>query len=101
MAHHILTLTDPARRDLRRARSLYRKHHPDRLPAFVAEIQVTLATIVEAPLRSPRVGNEARRRRVFQRFPFVLIFHIDGDRVIVDALRHTARGPDARFPEDP
>ncbi len=91
----VLTITHPARGDLRRARSWYRKHRPDRLSAFLAELEVALATIVEAPLRSPRASSGVHRRRVFQRFPFVLIFHIDGERIIVDALRHTARGPNA------
>jgi hypothetical protein len=67
----------------------------------MAELEAALATIVEAPLRSPRTGDEDVRRRVLQQSPFVLIFHIDGEHIVVDALRPTARGPDVRFPEAP
>ncbi len=95
-----LQFASAARLELRRAIAWYRQHRPHQLPELRGELTTTFDELSESPLRWP-IWRGDHRRRALQRFPYVIIYRVEVDRVIVDAVRHTRRGPDVRFPEDP
>ena len=62
--------------------------------AMLAELDSTLARIVTGVERYPKVRGSVRRALV-RRFPYALYFFEDGDQIIVLAVFHQRRSPDA------
>jgi plasmid stabilization system protein ParE len=60
---------------------------------FEAAIEECVGAILESPERWPEMEPGIRRRFVFHRFPYAMIYRIVGDEVQVVAVMHLHRRP--------
>jgi plasmid stabilization system protein ParE len=61
---------------------------------FVAVIDRALEDIVSAPLTYPSWRpDRPYRKKVVQRFPFVIFFHVEVDVITIVAVAHSHRRP--------
>ena len=61
---------------------------------FRAVIEDYFKRILDDPERFPKVRGEIRRAVVLRRFPFVIHFLIEAERVVILSVFHTSRGPE-------
>ena len=61
---------------------------------FRATIEEYFHRIADNPERFPKVRGEVRRAVVLRRFPFVIHFLIEEERIVILSVFHTSRGPD-------
>ncbi|MBI2894035.1 MAG: type II toxin-antitoxin system RelE/ParE family toxin [Deltaproteobacteria bacterium] len=69
---------------------------PDVSTDFAAAVQAAIERIVRFPrayARWPGVENAEVRRCVLRRFPFVIVYAIESDEIVVLAIAHTSREP--------
>ena len=59
---------------------------------FLAEIAAAFDRIVRFPDAAPAVGRGARRL-VLARFPYVIVYRVQGDEIRVYAVAHQKRRP--------
>jgi plasmid stabilization system protein ParE len=59
---------------------------------FVAAVDRVMGALTESPLRFP-TWTGVWRRAVVRRFPFVVFFEVEADRVVVLAVAHARRKP--------
>jgi ParE-like toxin of type II ParDE toxin-antitoxin system len=59
---------------------------------FLDTLVRTMAHILEQPLRFPLVAKDLRRA-VLPTFPYVLVFAVREDAIVVTACHHTRRDP--------
>lgn len=74
------------------SRQWYAERNPLVARAFLAEIDLAVARIEEAPQRWPSYGKAARRY-ILPRFPFSVIYRIKDERIEVVAVAHNRRKP--------
>jgi plasmid stabilization system protein ParE len=60
---------------------------------FRAIIEQHFQRIADNPERFPKVRGEVRRAVVVRRFPFVIHFLLEPERVVVLSVFHTSRDP--------
>lgn len=65
--------------------------------AFLEELDTAVACVATAPDAYPAFIEDTRRY-VFPRFPFNLVYRIDGEAIVVIAVSHQRRLP--RYWED-
>lgn len=80
--------------DIDRAAVWYERRRADLGRRFVAEIDRVVASIVERPEACP-VWKEAYpyRRAGAHRFPYLVFYEVDGDRIVVVAVAHAKQRP--------
>jgi toxin ParE1/3/4 len=61
---------------------------------FRASIEQRFQRILEDPLSFPKVRGEVRRAVVLRRFPFVIHFLMETERIVILSVFHTSRDPD-------
>jgi plasmid stabilization system protein ParE len=61
---------------------------------FRAEIERHFRRIAENPEAFPRIKGEVRRAVVLHRFPFVIHFLIEPERIVILSVFHTSRDPE-------
>jgi toxin ParE1/3/4 len=83
-----------ARQDLRAARDWYRDISRGLGADFVKRVNDAVVASSERPAAFPVVLRTFRRVLV-RRFPYALFFHADQDRIVVVAVLHQARSPNA------
>ena len=59
---------------------------------FLAELDQALAEVTAHPERWP-VGEGETRRFLSSRFPFALVYRLDGDHIEIIAVQHGRRRP--------
>ena len=84
--------TPAARAELIEAQRWYETASPGLGQRFVAEIDRTIARMIEGPTRLPLVYKTLRRARVHV-FPYALFYCIEGDTLLVVACFHSRRKP--------
>lgn len=84
-----------AQQQVRAATRWYRRQDPRLSARFVAAVRGALPGLREAPLRWAEFEPGYRRARV-RGFPFAVIYTVVGDEVLVIAVLHDRRGPEAR-----
>lgn len=67
-------------------------HTRDLGAALGAEVQRVTRLLLDAPLIGEHLGRDIRRFPL-HRFPFALIYRIDGDRLRILAVAHRRRRP--------
>ena len=87
-----LVLRPQAEAELLDARDWYEEQHAGLGGAFVTEVDMVLARIVQAPLAYPLVQGETRRALV-RRFPYAIYFHAMSDEIVVLGVIHGRRHP--------
>jgi toxin ParE1/3/4 len=60
---------------------------------FRIVIEQSFQRIADNPERFPKVRGEVRRAVVLQRFPFVIHFLIETERIVILSVFHTSREP--------
>jgi plasmid stabilization system protein ParE len=61
---------------------------------FRAVIEQHFQRIAENPDLFPKVRGEVRRAVVLRRFPFVIHFLVEANRIVILSVFHTGRDPD-------
>lgn len=74
------------------ARQWYAERSPLAARAFIAEIELAMERVQEAPQRWLRYGKGARRY-IMPRFPFSVIYRMKGEMIEVVAVAHHRRKP--------
>ena len=85
-------LRPEARADLRDARDWYERQSPGLGSEFLRAVESVIATIQRAPAFYPAVEAPVRRA-VLRRFPYQVIYALEGDEVVVLACLHHRRDP--------
>jgi len=60
---------------------------------FRLAVEAAIDSIRQRPLSYPVVAGSGIRRILTDRFPYIIIFRIEGDRIVVIAVFHTSRNP--------
>ena len=60
--------------------------------SFLAHLEYLVNNIVDFP-SSAREYADGSRRAVMRKFPFVVVYTIEGDAVVITAIFHTSRNP--------
>ena len=85
--------TAGARDDLAAAVEWYEEAQPGLGVQFLDTVGATVAEIATQPALGAPV-DEATRRRVLRRFPYVIFYRVAGDLITVAAVAHAKRAPD-------
>jgi plasmid stabilization system protein ParE len=86
-------LLPPAEEEMIEAALNYEEAH-DRLgEAFLDDIQHAIDTVREHPKLGVEIGYGFRRALV-RRFPFSVIYFIEGEEIVVIAVSHQSRSPE-------
>jgi len=83
---------DPAEAELGEAVVFYNGESEGLGYEFAAEVNRTLARIVEHPLAWTMLSKRTRRCRT-NRFPYGLLYQVRGDVILVVAVMHLHRDP--------
>ena len=75
------------------AASWYDKEQPGLGSAFSHAVISAFAAIARQPSAYPPVGRGARRF-IIRRFPYVIIYRVQGDAIVVYACIHSHRDPE-------
>lgn len=59
---------------------------------FIEEIESGYLKICNNPLHYPPINTQFRRIRI-NRFPYLVIYEIEGNSVIINSVRHVKRDP--------
>jgi plasmid stabilization system protein ParE len=60
---------------------------------FTEDVDAAIARILQAPFAWPPHERQTRRF-ILHRFPFSIIYRVEGERVVVVAVAHASRDPD-------
>lgn len=85
-------LTPEARDELREATEWYAERSPSAAAGFVEAYKHARARISELPATWPEI-EPGIRRVLLRRFPYALLYALDGDHALVLAVMHHSRRP--------
>jgi toxin ParE1/3/4 len=85
-------LHEAAELELWEAIDWYDQQKPDLGKEFARELERVVEAIGFSPNRFPAIFGDARRA-VLQRFPYVVIFEVQNDVILILAIFHTSRQP--------
>ncbi len=83
-----------ARKELQDAAQYYNQQIEGLGEDFVDEVHRLAERIAEVPEAAPIVRGEVRIARV-QRFPYNVLYRVDGDRVMILLIVHKRRDPES------
>jgi plasmid stabilization system protein ParE len=86
-------LLHPAQRELEEALDWYSQISPELEARFLFEVDRARLRIIDFPYAWHPLGDGVRRCRL-DRFPYGLIYLVDGDDIAVVAVAHLSRKPD-------
>lgn len=78
--------------DLKEAFDWYEKQKEGLGFEFIEEVESGYLKISKHPLHYPPINTQFRRIRI-NRFPYLVIYEIEGNSVIVNSVRHVKREP--------
>src|SRR5882762_2352614 len=81
-----------AAEEVAEARVKYAAQSPRTAARFVAEVSRAIGRIAEGPQRWPRYLRKTRFFRL-RRFPYLVVYRIEADKIMVIALAHVRRKP--------
>lgn len=87
-----LFVRDDAAVDIEDAAEWYEGRRAGLGGEFLRAVRAALAGIAREPLRFPTARGEVRRARV-RRFPYIVFFVPEQERVVVHAVLHAHRDP--------
>lgn len=91
-----LIVKSKALADLENAYDYYEEQSVGLGERFGDELEEMLTYLEKYPQHFPVVKGEYRQALI-NRFPFVVLYKIVGNEVIVSAVFHTSRDPDGKF----
>jgi toxin ParE1/3/4 len=86
-------LLSPAESELATAAEYYNRAVPGLGMEFLNEVERTIARILRHSQAWTKITKHHRRCRT-RRFPYAIIYTIEGDTVIISAVMHGHRHPD-------
>ena len=89
----VLKVLPGARRDIREAEEWYWRSSPEASDGFLVEVGRAFSLIKDAPDRWPLFRRGARRF-ILERYPFSVVYRLDGFTVWVLAVAHAKRRPE-------
>jgi toxin ParE1/3/4 len=92
MAGFSIGVHPAARADVTAAYDWYFERNPQAAATFIREIEAALAAISDNPLAWPAY-IEGTRRYVLRRFPFSVVYRVQGPEILVVAFAHGRRRP--------
>ena len=81
-----------ARAEFRRALHRYERERPGLGLAFLTAVRETEALVAEHPDSGTPLG--AHRRLLVRRFPYSIIYRVEGNRLFILAVAHARRHPE-------
>ncbi|MBI4705091.1 MAG: type II toxin-antitoxin system RelE/ParE family toxin [Deltaproteobacteria bacterium] len=93
MARWKLRIEERAEAEARSAFLWYLARNPRAAERFQEAVGECIAAIVEAPESFPEVEPGVRRRLVFHRLPYAVLYRVTVDEVQVVAVMHLRRRP--------
>jgi plasmid stabilization system protein ParE len=91
MAHPLL-IHPKAVEEAQAARRWYEQRSQRVAAGFVRELDRTMSAVAESPDRWP-IHAHGTRKLILRRFPFAVIYKLNGDEVWVIAVAHGRRHP--------
>lgn len=88
----VVQLLAEAEQELEAAALHYESQQPGLGAALLLEVEKTFNRISELPLAARVVRGDLRRRFV-HRFPYFVLYRVDGDDILVVAVAHRRRRP--------
>jgi len=88
-----LTLRVEAQADFDSASNWYDEQRAGFGAAFAARVQDVLDLIVDRPELYPRIFLDVRRA-IVRRFPYLVYYQVEVERIVVLAILHGSRDPD-------
>ena len=82
----------PARIELRNAAFYYRERSSRVAASFLAAVQAAVDQVLEFPESAPFVRGEVRGKTV-SKFPYTMMYRVDGDTVVILAVAHQKQRP--------
>jgi plasmid stabilization system protein ParE len=92
----LVKLLDEARDEVLDAAAWYEGQQSGVGTELIQELADTLQAIEDRPDRFPFLENSRssrQRRALLQRFPYMVVYDVVGEEVVVAAFAHTARRP--------
>jgi toxin ParE1/3/4 len=86
-----LRLTEAAREDLRAAYTFYSVCSPATADRAIGAILKAANGLTQFPLLGKHGSVEGTRERIVMRFPYRIIYQIEGDIIVVPRIIHIAR----------
>jgi toxin ParE1/3/4 len=83
----------PAEEEMTEASQFYEAASTGLGTDFLDDVQRVLDAVRESPLLGAGVGGKFRRV-LLHRFPFGIIYSVEADTILVDAVAHQRRRPD-------
>lgn len=83
-----------ARRDIREARAWYSAISPSLARDFIIAVERATTLAAEHPLAF-QIAHRSFRRILLRRFPYALFYHATAERIVIVAVLHQARDPEA------
>ena len=83
----------PARAELRGAARYYRDRSPRVAGSFMAAVQVAVEAVLEFPEAAAIVQGDTRGK-VLLKFPYTILYRMDGDVVVIVAVMHQKQRPE-------
>jgi toxin ParE2 len=88
-----LRIEERAEAEARAAFLWYQARNPRAAERFQASVEECIDAIAEAPERYPELEPGVRRRLVFHRFPYAVLYRVLDEEVQVVAVAHLRRRP--------
>ena len=82
-----------ARSELRNAAFYYRERSRRVSASFLAAVQNAVDQVLEFPQSAPVVRGHVRGK-VVSKFPYTLMYRVDGDKVVILAVAHQKQRPE-------
>lgn len=89
-----VVVTLQAKLDLARERDNYERQREGLGTRFLDEMEAILGHLARRPLSFPQFVGEPSRRALGKRFPFMVLFYVDGAVIYVTAVVHQHADPE-------
>ena len=90
---YTLEIRPAARQEFDEASDWYNDEAPHVRDRFVGAVDKTIAAVTQRPLTFPVIYCTKARRAIVEKFPYSIIFIIDGAQVIIVSIFHDNRNP--------
>ena len=87
-----MRMVSVAEQEMLEAAAYYEQQAEGLATAFYDQIEQASFEIARNPETWPLISETIRKRSV-GRFPFILLYRIDPDEIIIQAVMHTSRNP--------
>ena len=88
-----IELSPAAQIEFDEAADWYGAEDPNLKIQFVEEINSTLSLVQHLPSSFPITHGTSVRRAVVRKFPYLILFNVQKERILVYSIFHTSRNP--------